>query len=197
MARIKSAFEIAMERVEDIDSDPEQLHRDELEKQGKRIAGTFIHDYDKTIEDASRDFEQIGEPDRPVVRASMIETIIANINLPQNDGYVPLLGKIKALILLLSGEDEGVMDLMVQIDNLYGQYLGTKDNLRERLAEQYRPQLMQKQQMLEQQTGQRIDLQPEQDKDFLDLLYQSYQRLDAQFNQVLDQLRDEIRKTMN
>ncbi len=127
----------------------------------------------------------------------MIETIIANINLPQNDGYVPLLGKIKALILLLSGEDEGVMDLMVQIDNLYGQYLGTKDNLRERLAEQYRPQLMQKQQMLEQQTGQRIDLQPEQDKDFLDLLYQSYQRLDAQFNQVLDQLRDEIRKTMN
>ncbi len=193
MARIKTAFEIAMERVDDIDSDPEQIRKDSLKRQGKKIAGSFIFDPDKSINDVKQVYEAIPEADRTTVKTAIVDTILANLSLPQNEEYVKSLGRLKVLMTVLTDSDKELLDAFVQIDNLYTQYLETREQMKDHLIEQYTPQLKQKQQMLEEKTGQHFELKPEQDKEFVELLYQSYQRLDTQFGQVLDQLRDLLR----
>lgn len=194
MARIKSALEIAMERVEDIQSDPEQIKRDQLSKDGKRLAGSFLLDTGKDIEEVKAQYGKYSDEDLSIVREALVGTLLSNIKLPQNEDYVVLLGRMRSLVLMICSKEQKVTDIFVQIDNLYNQYLSTKDQMKDRLIEQYRPQLMQKQQMIEQQTGQHIDIQPEQDKDFLDLLYQTYQRIDDQYNQIITQLQDALKE---
>lgn len=193
MARIKSALELAMERVEDIQSDPEQLRRDTLRQRGRRLAGSFIHDIDKTIEETTQQYDAVAEEDKKIVKQAIIETIIVNITLPHDDMYVSHLGKLKSLASILSDSDDEIMDVFVQIDNLYAQYLQTREQLKERVTQQYMPQLERKKQLIAQQTGQEIDILPEQDKEFLELLHRTYQQLDTQYSEILDQLRDSLK----
>ncbi|MDA3833782.1 MAG: hypothetical protein PF495_10315 [Spirochaetales bacterium] len=192
MAPIKSAFEIAMERAEGIETNPEEELKTELIQSGKRLAGSYLFDIDTTFESVQNRYKALNNNDLPLIRLGLRETIIANITLPQTELYVEDLGKLKKLTSLLSDNSEQADDLFVQIDNLYQQYLQTRDQLEQRVLEQYRPQLEQKQRMLSQQSGRPVTLRPEQDKDFVEMLQQTYKRLDDQFQEALDQLKDSI-----
>ncbi len=196
MARIKSALELAMERIEDIESDPEQIRKDRLTQQGKRLAGSFLFSHDKTIEETQADLKAVPDADVDLVRQAMTDTALANLSLPQDENYVDGLGKIKALLTLLSSGGEDLMGLFVQTDNLYNQYLTMKEQTYDQLVEQFKPRLEQKRKMIQQQTGQNIEIQPEMDKDFMQMANQTFKRMDDQFTQVLGQLKDAIRETL-
>ena len=194
MARIKSAFELAMERIEDIEIDPQQIRKDRLTQTGKRIAGTYLISIDKSIEDVQEDVATLPEEDRDLVRDVMIDTALNNITLPQNDRYVQHIGKVKSLLTLLAGKDDGLLEVFVQIDNLYNQYLEMRQQTYDQLVGQFTPRLQQKQQLLQQQTGQTVDIEPELDKEFMEMLNQTYSRLDQQVLQVLGQIKDALRE---
>ncbi len=196
MARIKSALELAMERIEDIEIDPELIRKNKVTQTGKRIAGTFLISIDKTIEDVQTEIDDLDAEELEQVRKIMIDTALNNISLPQDDRYVQHIGKVKTLLTLLAGKDDGLMEVFVQIDNLYNQYLEMRQQTYDQLVQQFTPRLQQKQQMLQQQTGQSIDIQPEMDKEFMEMLNQTYGRLDDQVTQVLQQIKDAIRELM-
>lgn len=197
MSHVKSAFEIAMERAQDIETDPEQERQQELLQQGKRLAGTFLFDIDATFDQTKSQYEKIPAEDLPFVKEGIKEVVTANISLPQTESYVEDLGRLKQLAQLLSGASQEVNDLFVQIDNLYTQYLQNREQLEQRVLEQYRPKFEQKKRMMAQQSGQQVDFQPEQDKEFVDMLQQNYKHLDEQYQQVLDQYQEQLTSLMN
>jgi hypothetical protein len=192
MSKIKTALEIALERAEGIETDPEQEKRERLLSDGKRLAGSYLTDIDTTFESVQEKYRKIDPDQKELIRDGIRETILANISLPQSDLYVETLGKLKKLASLLSENPSAYDDLFVQLDGLYTQYLQNRDQLESRLLEQFRPQLEQKQRMIQQQTGQNVELRPEQDKEFIQVLQDSYKRLDQQFQEVLDQLKDQL-----
>lgn len=196
MARIKSALEIALERVDDIESDPRQLVIDQMTQRGKRLAGHYLYDIDASIDEVRSALSESDTEDGSYLKQAFIQTLLSNLKLPQDEMYVQLLGRIKDLMLLTGADEAELTDLFVQTDNLYNQYLQNREQLYDHLVKQYEPRLQQKKQQLAQRTGQSIDLRPEQDKEFLELLSSTQKRMDDQYNEVLGQLREAFGQAM-
>lgn len=196
MARIKSALEIALERVDDIESDPRQLVIDQMTQRGKRLAGHYLFDIDASIDEVSSALSEATGEDGSYLKQAFIQTILSNLKLPQDDQYVQLLGRIKDLMLLSGADEAELTDLFVQTDNLYNQYLQNREQLYDHLVKQYEPRLQQKKQQIAQRTGQNIDLRPEQDKEFIELLSSTQKRMDDQYNEILGQLKEAFSQTM-
>ncbi|MCK5155257.1 MAG: hypothetical protein KAQ69_02415 [Spirochaetales bacterium] len=205
MARIRSALEIALEKTESVESDPEKIRNNELTKTGKRLMGSFLFDHDSTVEALGDKLNKIPDADKPLIREHMIETLLANISLPKDDLYVQNLGKLKGAAELLtsetessnSGTAESVTQLFIQLDQLYQQYLQSHEQMLEMAKQQYAPHLKQKEEQLSRQTGQQVTLQPEQDPDFLKFLEANYKQLEKSFQEALQDLRDQIKTLLS
>ena len=205
--RIKSALEIALERTESVAGDPEKIRNSELIKTGKRLMGTFLFEHDSTVESLTEKLNAIPEVDRALVRKHMIETLMLNISLPQDELYVMALGKLKSASELLAPDTETnaevaeetvpesnpVTQLFIQLDQLYLQYLQSREQLLEMAKQQYAPHLKQKEEQLSRQTGKQVNLQPEQDPDFIKFLEANYQKLEEKFQEAIQGLRDQLR----
>lgn len=209
MARIRSALEIALERTESVEGDPQKIKNSELIKTGKRFMGTFLFDHDSTVEALSEKMNALPEADRALVREHMIETLLLNVSLPQDELYVMALGKLKSASELLAPdtttetaaepseesaqEANTVTQLFIQLDQLYIQYLQSREQLLEMAKQQYAPHLKQKEEQLSRQTGKPVHLQPEQDPEFIKFLEANYQRLEENFQEAVQGLRDQLR----
>jgi len=207
MARIKSALEIALERTESVAGDPEKIRNSELIKTGKRLMGTFLFEHDSTVESLEKKLNAIPKADRALVRKHMIETLMLNISLPQDELYVMALGKLKSASELLAPDTETneevaeetvpesnpVTQLFIQLDQLYLQYLQSREQLLEMAKQQYAPHLKQKEEQMSRQMGKPVNLQPEQDPDFIKFLEANYQKLEENFQEAVQGLRDQLR----
>ncbi len=205
--RIKSALEIALERTESVEGDPQKIKNGELIKTGKRLMGTFLFDHDSTVEALAEKMNAIPESDRTLVREHMIETLLLNVSLPQDELYVMALGKLKSASELLAPDTETagesvkestlesnpVTQLFIQLDQLYTQYLQSRDQLLEMAKQQYAPHLKQKEEQMSRQMGKPVNLQPEQDPEFIKFLEANYRQLEENFQEAIQGLRDQLR----
>ena len=64
------------------------------------------------------------------------------------------------------------------------------------VKEQYEPKLREKEVLLEKQMGAKVHLTHEQDPEFLALLSKNYSRLDEQYNQALQQVKDQLKQLL-
>ena len=119
------------------------------------------------------------------------EVVLDNINLPRSKDYKAGFQRVQALASVL-GKPQLDMAL-TQIGQFFDQYLMQEDQLADRLKMQYAPQLQAKQAQLSQQLGQDIQLQPEQDPDFLKLLDKTLGQLDAQYGQSLSDFKAKLK----
>ena len=67
----------------------------------------------------------------------------------------------------------------------------------EGMKQQFAPQLEQKQAKLRQQYGPDFILRPEQDPEFMKLLDKNLSQLDTQYNNILQQAKDQIKEMLN
>ena len=80
MKRMKSAFEKAMERVEQMDEPPkEQILEWKLIPLGQRLAGTYIKGGVEVFEE----LEKYDAGDQPYVRKGMIQVLVSNVQIPK------------------------------------------------------------------------------------------------------------------
>jgi hypothetical protein len=194
MARIRSALEIALEKTESVVGDPGKIRRSELEKTGKRLIGTFLFDIDADIETLKQQYGKLSDEDKPVVREQMVETILANISLPQDELYVEALGRVKQAAEFLSDGKKGLKELFVQTDQLYQQYIQSREQLLDMAKQQYEPHLKRKQEQLTRQMGRQVNLQAEQDPDFIKFLEANYKHLEDSFEESLEEIKESLRK---
>ena len=169
--------------------------------------GTFLFDHDSTVEALAEKMNAIPESDRTLVREHMIETLLLNVSLPQDELYVMALGKLKSASELLAPDTETagepveestpesnpVTQLFIQLDQLYTQYLQSREQLLEMAKQQYAPHLKQKEEQMSRQMGKQVNLQPEQDPDFIKILEANYQKLEENFQEAVQGLRDQLR----
>lgn len=193
MGEIKSALQIAMERTESVKGNKESLMAHEKRQDGKRIASKFLMEPDVTksyLKDALKPFS--GKEEK-WVKEGFLETIMSNMSLPNREIDLQVLPRIEEVLLLFIKEKKQVSYIIDQVKQFFSQYLQNREQIRQHLEEQFQPKLREKEQQLAQQLGAHVELSPEQDPEFVEYLHRQYGQLDEQYQQALDQVKEQIK----
>ncbi|MBR4426954.1 MAG: hypothetical protein IKS77_04570 [Spirochaetales bacterium] len=136
MARIKSAWEIALEKTQDIVVDEAKLRTDGLLKEGMALAGGYLNNMDQVLDVVASKFASYKGEDASLVRQGMVSTILSNISLPSDDLYQMRFDRTCDLVNVVSGGDAQAMGLMNQIGDFLKQYIDAKAAFVDRMKAQ-------------------------------------------------------------
>ena len=189
MSEIKSALELALERTADVKSDKSSLEAHEARQEGMRLAGRYLEDASL---DVTAEIRKAERGRRDGIRAGFFQVMMSHLALPGQESDVQRLQRVSnglGHVIRDTGLLEGLMEQVMQY---LQQYLDTKNQLTERLREQFEPRLRQKEQQIAAQTGRAVRLDPANDPDFANALNQNLQQLQAQYGQVIDQAKTQL-----
>lgn len=191
MGRIRSAWEIALEKTRDIEIDKAKLEKENNITAARTLAGRYLNYDEEMSEDAlKKEYEKIAGLDG--VRDGIRTSIMQNLTLPAetvlNDRYE----RLETLASLISGNDSQVMSLMRQITAFLKQYPEHQKQLYEQLKEHFRPMLEEKAQQLREKYGQDIPLSLENDKEFVQVANKQLEELRKQYESNLDAAKSQL-----
>lgn len=189
MSEIKSALELALERTADVKGDKKKLEAHESRQKGMRLAGRFIDD---PSVDAKTEIKRIDRSQQPAARDGFYHVLLSHLALPTQESDVERLQIVQKGLQQVIKDQNLVDGLMDQVIQYMQQYLDTKNQLTERLRQQFEPRLRQKEEQLAQQTGRQVRLDPANDPEFAQALNENLQRLQGQYAQVIDQAKEQF-----
>ena len=193
MARIKSAWELALERTSDIKSDKDSVRANELKRQGQKIASEYINSSNPEVKDINEALKSYSKDEQREVRKSVVDVLLSQVSLPRDRQFKEKLEATKNGLAALSKNSKKVSGIIDQIAQFFDQYLQYQQQITDQLKQQYEPQLRQKKEQLSRQYGYSVDLKPEQDPEFNQLLKKNLQQLEEQYQQALTKAREELR----
>ncbi len=184
MARIKSAWEIALERTESIEIDEEKLAFDEAVKTARAIAGKYLNDDEEGQEDIFSELQAI--KDQKAMKEGVVMTVVQNLNLPSDTVLTDRYERIGKLASSVSGNNAQVNELMGQLIAFIKQYPEHRKQLLEQLKEQFAPMLQQKEEEFKAKYGQSVTLSAESDPEFVKIAQGQLDKLSKQYNETLE-----------
>jgi excinuclease ABC subunit A len=92
MARIKSAWELALEKTENLHVDLDKIKKDNTIKLGRKICGLYINDIDFSMEKFKSVYEK--ETDKTNLKEGIINSLLINLSLPKDLSFDTTIDKI-------------------------------------------------------------------------------------------------------
>ncbi|HAN42000.1 MAG TPA: hypothetical protein DCP98_01080 [Sphaerochaeta sp.] len=183
MARIKSAWEIALEKTKDIEIDEEKYRTDKLSKDGMALAGGYLNNTDKKIEEVATQYASYTGEDLKLVREGMVNTIMANISLPSDDIYQMRFERNCDLVNLVTSGDSQATGLMQQIGDFLKQYLDAKSAFVDRMKAQIQ---------------QAMENNPEgvNSQQYSQIINQNLKKMDDQYGEALENTKESLRQLL-
>jgi len=189
MSEIKSALELALEKTAEVKSDKSSVEAHDARQEGMKLAGRFLEDPKLDVE---REIKKMDKSRRRSVREGFYQVLLSHLALPGQETDVQRLGVVQTGLQQVIRDKNLVDGLMEQVIQYLQQYLDTKNQLTERLREQFEPRLRQKEQQIAQQTGRPVRLDPANDPEFAEALNANVQQLRSQYGQVIDQAKQQL-----
>ena len=190
MAKIKSAWEIALERTENIQIDREKLKKDENIKKARLCAGAYLNDEENKGESLVDDLKAINDDD--AVKKALKLTALQNLTLASDTVLTDRYERILYLITLCCGSNQNIMELANQIVGFCKQFPEHRKQLVDQLKEQFAPMLSQKAAQLKAQYGQDVPVSLENDPEFLKIANQQLERLQKQYDETLAEAKAQL-----
>lgn len=190
MAKIKSAWEIALERTENIQIDREKLKKDENIKKARLCAGAYLNDEENKGESLVDDLKAINDDD--AVKKALKLTALQNLTLASDTVLTDRYERILNLISLCCGANQNIMELANQIVGFCKQFPEHRKQLVDQLKEQFAPMLSQKAAQLKAQYGQDVPVSLENDPEFLKIANQQLERLQKQYDETLAEAKAQL-----
>jgi hypothetical protein len=190
MARIKSALELALERTESVRSDKGSISSYEAKQRGKRLANAFLEDPAKT--DLAKELKSTPKEDLQALKEGIFDLLLSQIRLPDLPDDEKRIGTAgEGLQLVIGSKSFGA--LYKQFMQAISQFLSQVDQYTEAMKRQYEPKLRQKEEVIAQQLGQEIRLDPMQDPEFVKFYNQNMRELRGQYEAMVDQVREQAK----
>jgi hypothetical protein len=191
--KIKTAWEIALERTEAIKSDKASIEQFEAKQKGKKIANEFLDstagksEKSKIIEEA---LKKAPKEQRQSLRTGVFETFVSRLNLPSSRD------DIKALEAVGNGlqciiNDARFNGVFKQFKDIISRYLDDAEQYEQAIKQQYAPRLRQKEAELSKRMGQQVKIEPLQDPEFVAFYKQNMNTLKGKYQQFIDQIRED------
>ena len=191
MSKIRSAWEIALEKTENIEVDRDKLRKEENMRKARSLAGSFLNgDEQMTVSDLEKQYAAI--EDRNAAKEGIKLSLMQNITLSTEEDVTNRYEKLLALASLISKGNAGVMDLMNQIISFLRQYPQHRKQLVEQLKQHFAPMLEQKAAQLKEKYGQDVPLSAENDPEFLKIAQQNLDQLAKQYEDTLKDAKEKL-----
>lgn len=191
MSKIRSAWEIALEKTENIEVDRDRLRREENIRKARSLAGSFLNgDEQMTASDLEKQYAEI--EDQSAAREGIKLSLMQNITLSAEEDVTNRYEKLLALASLISKGNASVMDLMNQIISFLRQYPQHRKQLVEQLKQHFAPMLEQKAAQLKEKYGQDVPLSAENDPEFLKIAQQNLEQLAKQYEDTLKDAKEKL-----
>ena len=183
MARIKSAWEIALEKTQDIEIDETKYRTDTLTKEGMALAGGYLNNTDQKLDVVVAKYASYNKEDLSLVRSGMVSTILSNVSLPSDDIYQMRFERTCDLVNLVTGGDPQADGLMHQIGDFFKQYLEAKTAFVERMKAQIQ---------------QAMESNPEgvNSSQYSQIISQNLKKMDAQYGEALDNTKQSLKQLL-
>ena len=185
MADVKSAYEIAMEKIKEIEpATTEERMKWKFVPKGEELVGKYMKDDANLVTELSKYNEQ----EKQYVLQGVSAILIRNIDLPKNDAMKKSNRKAMDGIKLIKKDKTGVDNVFSKIRYIFNHYAEQGDKQKKEAYEQAKAQFAEKlQQVVQQQMGtnSRMDVNVEQHPQFQEEWRKTLLRLDAQYTQHL------------
>jgi hypothetical protein len=183
MARIKSAWELALEKTKDIEVDESKYRAGVLEKEGMALAGKYLNDEQMTDQELAQKYNAYSAEDSAMVKKGVVNTIFANLGLPSDNLYEMRFERLVALVVLVAEEGSQAVSIIRQIGDLFAQFIKHREDFISRMQEQIK-QAMQE--------------NPEQvnSNQYTQLIQQNLKKLDAQYQGALDNAKESLKESL-
>lgn len=192
MGKIKSAWEIALERTESIVIDEDKIRRNARLEKIKRISGAFLN----AEEGEEKNLEALSSYDKKDVREALKTVLLSSISLnpnPVNEKRIERLSFLSTFAL----ESEEDHALYVKLLQLVAQYPEHRKQLIEQLEESLEPGLRQKEEMMKSQYGQQVHLTIEDDKEAREIVKQNLEKLDSEYQKLMEGAKAQLENSMS
>lgn len=189
MGKIRSAWEIALERTQGIEIDEEKIRQAETMDRIKRIAGSYLS---ADVRDEGL-LAPLSSYDGNEVRKALKPVLMGGLSLPGSETVDDRMERLDTLARTVMDNPEAAA-LYSKLLEFLKQYTGHKKQLVERLRQQLEPMLKQKQAQLSEQYGRQVNLRIEDDKEALEIINNNLEQLDKQYNDTLDKAKKDLEK---
>ena len=183
MADVKSAYEIAMEKIKEIEpATTEERMKWKFVPKGEELAGKYMKDDANLVTELSKYNEQ----EKQYVLQGVSAILIRNIDLPKNDAMKKSNRKAMDGIKLIKKDKTAVENVFSKIRYIFNHYAEQGDKQKKEAYEQVKAQFAEKlQQAMQQQMGTnaRTEVNVEQHPQFQEEWRKTLVRLDTQYIQ--------------
>lgn len=191
MGKIKSAWEIALEKTENIVVDEDKIRHSQAIDKIRRIAGAYLLSEE---DDKDKNLEELKSYTNKELKEALERTIINNLSLPLDEVEDDRFERTGNLLSIVANRDEQTLTLYSQITNLLKQYPVHRKQLIDQMKTQFEPMLREKEAQMREQYGQDVHLSLETDKEFAQVVRQNLDKLEAQYQQTLDGARENLKQ---
>lgn len=181
MGKIKSAWEIALEKTQSIKVDENRIRENQRIDEVKRIAGAFLSDEETDDTGLSR---LDGYSDKEV-KAGLKVLLLSSLSLSAGTVDEQRLSRLTRLATYVF-KDEQSHGLYLKLLDVIKQYPDHRKQLIEQLEESLEPSLRQKEEMMRQKLGRDVHLTIEDDKEAMEIVNKNLDKLDNEYNKIID-----------
>lgn len=188
MGKIRSAWEIALEKTQDISVDKEKFKALEELENARKAIGAYLNDDDRKEEDLETVLKETPEDTK---KEALKKAILGSISLNISPDDSEIWNKLKYLASLAADNPE-IPAFIDQIAAYVKQYPEHRKALVEKLKAQFAPMLEEKEQELSRKYGQEVHLSLDNDKEFIQIATQNLKQLDKQYDAAIQNAKEEL-----
>lgn len=191
MSRIKSAWEIALEKTDKIEVDETRVRRNTHISEIKYILGSYLTSEERKDDELK---EKLSHYKNDEIKEAGETIILNSLFLPQEakDNSEKEI-RVETLLSIVLENNEEALSLLKSIFNHTNQYPKHKEELISRLKEQLEPMLKQKEERMRAQYGEAIHLTIESDKEAIETVKNYTERLFNQYQETLDEAKNQLK----
>jgi hypothetical protein len=194
MDKIKSAWEIAMEKTKNVKADPEALKERQHLEQGKKYISAYLDN--PQDEELKARLKTIEKQYEALIKKGMLDTLLSNLSLPLTDYAAGRNSGVKRAMSLVFPHAKIVETVFGQLEQFFGRYKQDRDHIQEQIKAQYMPKLRAKAEAIARQLGTQVELDPFSDPEFTALLNKNLAAFDEKYNQILRRAKEELRRLL-
>jgi len=204
MDEIKSALEIALEKVKNISVSEKEIEKDNAIAQGTKLAAEYLRNpkFNLSAKLTEIKDKEVITSNRSYILEGAVSVFLKNIVLPENKERKKENLRAMEGLFILKKEKDRLSDLFAQIDQFFDDYLNQRKQLYEHLRRKYESALRQTNEIksLEEQMerqGIKLKIAVEQNPQFQQEWHILLNQLTSKYRQHLDAIKKELEKMKN
>ncbi len=178
MSRIKSAWEIALEKTEGLEVDEAKLHTEGLVLEGKALAGKYLNNLEMSLDELKNSLAKASAQDRDLMKNGLAQVVLSNIALPSDLTFKMRFERLSDVARAVDAQAGDTMDRLTEF--LTG-YLEEKENYVKSIEQQL-------------SAAMRDNPDSVDPSKFSQIVQQNLKRLDAQYQGTLDSTKETLKQ---